>query len=78
MEPTSPAVTLKRHTKRPWATSFLILARVRPRSLLRSHHPSRGPTVVLFTKVLGLLLNHRLYRKPPLTPQSALGHPAGL
>lgn len=29
--------------------------------------------MVLFTNVPGLLLNHRLYRKPPLTPQSDSG-----
>lgn len=29
--------------------------------------------MVLFTNVPGLLLNHSLYRKPPLTPQSDSG-----
>lgn len=51
--------------------------RLRPCSLPRSQDPSRGPAAVLFTNVPELLLNHCLYRKPPLTPQSDSGHCAG-
>lgn len=63
-EPSAPAVTL-RDVKHSWATSPIL---VRGSGLAASS----GPSAVLFTNVLGLLLNHCLYQKPP-----NLGHPVG-
>lgn len=76
-ESASPAVSLKSHMEHPRATPLILAHDSGLAASPDPRTPSRGPAAVLFTNVPELLLNHCLYRKPPLTPQSDSGHCAG-